>query len=501
METSRFGMAGLTMMVVACALVLVAGVPSAEGQEIDPNDFRVSFMGGSGSTIGSGLRPRLACRDSVDECLVVWTGADDFSGAQVFGQRFDGDTADALGSRILISSMSEQVWELELTHIPSVDRYLVVWTGYHDVGGGQMELEVFGQLIDATTGAEVGVDDFRISYLGPPGDLSYQTLNTSVAYNPIHNELLVTWTALFPGGGNIWGQRLNAATGAAIGANFLISGDATPELGTDRNKLSVVHDAQHDEYLVVWMGRIESQGTGWEVFGQRLDGATAAEIGIDDFRISFTGIDGVAVADHFIWALDAAYSPGAGRYIISWTAQDDPEPQMALEWEVYMQAIAGGSGDPVGDRIRLSDMGGFGAVAFGVSTTSLTCDQWSTCLVVWDSDETGYGGLVNDEVEIFGQLVDAGTLSEFGANDFRLSDMGPNGNPDYDAMTPAVAFIPGLHRYLTVWWGDNLLITFPQIVDDEYEIWGQLVEGGIIFGDGFETGSTDRWDDVVGGAP
>jgi hypothetical protein len=245
----------------------------------------------------------------------------------------------------------------------------------------------------------------------------------------------------------------------------------------------------------VWAGNIASQQTGDEVFGQRLDGATAAEIGIDDFRISFTGIDGVAVSDHYIWRLDAAYSPGPGRYIVAWTAQDDPEPLMTLEWEVYMQAIAGGSGDPAGDRIRLSDMGGFGVLVFGVSSTSLTCDQRSTCLVVWDSDETGYGGLVDDEVEIFGQLVDAETLSEFGANDFRLSDMGPNGNPDYDALTPAVAFIPGLTRYLTVWWGDNLRYTLPFAVNDEFEIWGQLVEGGLIFSDGFETGNTSGWSD------
>ncbi len=265
---------------------------------------------------------------------------------------------------------------------------------------------------------------------------------------------------------DVWVQRLNAATGSLIGANLLISGDATPTIApftSKSNLVSVVHAAQHDEYLVVWAGNIASQQTGDEVFGQRLDGATAAEIGIDDFRISFTGIDGVAVDDHFIWRLDAAYSPGPGRYIVAWTAKDDPEPQMTLEWEVYMQAIAGGSGGPAGDRIRLSDVGGFGVLAFGVSSTSLTCDQWSTCLVVWDSDETGYGGLVDDEVEIFGQLVDAETLSEFGANDFRLSDMGPNGNPDYDALTPAVAFIPGLTRYLTVWWGDNLRYTFPKL--------------------------------------
>jgi len=204
----------------------------------------------------------------------------------------------------------------------------------------------------------------------------------------------------------------------------------------------------------------------------------------------------VAVGDHEVRGLDAAYATGPGRYIVVWAAVDDPEPQMALEPEVYMQAIAGGSGDLVSDRIRLSDMGGFGALAFGPSLdASLACDQWNTCLVVWSSDETGYGGLVDDEWEIFGQLVNAETLSEIGANDFRLSDLGPNGDLVYDAYIPAVAYIPGLTRYMTVWWGDTRDFFPVPLVDDEFEIWGQLVEGGLIFSNGFEEGDTSGWSD------
>src|SRR4051794_28688047 len=48
-------------------------------------------------------------------------------------------------------------------------RYLVVWRG-DDEGDGQAE--IYGQLIDARTGAEFGADDFVIARVGPVGQAS-----------------------------------------------------------------------------------------------------------------------------------------------------------------------------------------------------------------------------------------------------------------------------------------------------------------------------------------
>src|SRR5262249_56629281 len=89
-------------------------------------------------------------------------------------------------------------------------------------------------------------------------------------------------------------------------------------------------------------------------------------------------------------------------------------------------------------------------------------------LVVWQGDDDT-GNLVNEEYEIFGQRLDAATGKEVGANDFRISDMGPDGNPDFDAFSPAVAYNPTNNQYLVVWQGDDTN-------DDQLEIFRQRLD-------------------------
>jgi len=40
---------------------------------------------------------------------------------------------------------------------------------------------------------------------------------------------------------------------------------------------------------------------------------------------------------------------------------------------------------------------------------------------------------------------------EIGANDFRISDMGRDGDVNFDASIPAVAYNPNANEYLVVW--------------------------------------------------
>lgn len=487
--------------VVVSVCFLTAVAPAVTGSEVGPDDFRISLMGTSANPLTSGYDTEVACRSVGNECLAVWNGKNvETDPTQVFGQRIDMTSGALLGSMISISAMSGYGQRPDVAYDPASDRYLVAWEGNHDLGGGQIEYEVFGQLLDAATGVEVGDDDFRISYFGPGGDTNYGCEEPKVANSPVQGEFLVVWAASDSTGGNplrdILVQRLDAGTGSLVGVNNVISGYAGAASSSDGARLpDVAHDPIHDEYLVVWQAAISAEGTGYEVFGQRLDGATGVEIGADDFRISITGDDNVAPGVRWVNFPDVAFASGSNRFVVVWEALDDPEPFMDLETEIYLQAIAGGSGALVGDRVRLSDMGGLGAVAYGAFLSSVACGQGPECLVVWTGDETGYGGLVNDEYEIFAQFFDADALSEFGANDFRLSTMGPDGNTAYGAFTPAVAFSPELSRFLTAWDGDN----DEQLLeaDDDFDIWGQMVEGGLIFQDGFESAGTGQWSDTA----
>jgi hypothetical protein len=75
------------------------------------------------------------------------------------------------------------------------------------------------------------------------------------------------------------------------------------------------------------------------------------------------------------------------------------------------------------------------------------------------------------EWEIWGQRVRGTNGASIGI-DTRLSDMGPEGNGNHDAGTPAVAFSSeGNNQYLVVWSGDDS-------TDGDFEIWGQRFTGG-----------------------
>src|SRR5262249_56936040 len=90
-------------------------------------------------------------------------------------------------------------------------------------------------------------------------------------------------------------------------------------------------------------------------------------------------------------------------------------------------------------------------------------------LVVWSGDDNT-GTLVDDETEIFGRRLDAATGAEVRANDFRISHMGPDGDPNFRAGHPAVAYNPTNNEYLVVWDGDDN--TAP-LVNAEVEIFRQ----------------------------
>jgi hypothetical protein len=313
----------------------------------------------------------------------------------------------------------------------------VVWTGDKNVSGlVDEELEIFGQRLDAATGAEVGTNDFRISGMGGTGVPAYGAYDPRVSFNPANHEYLVVWYGDDNVGGlidnefEIFGQRLDSATGTAVGADdFRISDTGgTGDFRYSAARPAIAYNGADNEYLVVWMGSDDVGGlveNEFEVFGQRLDAATGAEAGPNDFRIS--------------------------------------------------------------------EMGGTGYPAYDADFPAVAYDSASSqYLVVWRGDDYN-GGMVDEELEIFGQRLDAATGAEAGPNDFRISEMGGSGNPIYGANYPAVASSAGAGQYLVVWCGDD---NVGGLVNEEYEIFGRRL-GILPFADGFESGDTSGWSTTV----
>jgi hypothetical protein len=407
--------------------------PSALASEIGPNDFRISQMGPDGTAKLDAFAPAAAYNPLSNEYLVVWY-ADPETGP------LDDD-----------------------------------------------EYEIFGQCIDAATGAEVGQDDFRISDMGEDGRPRFGAFRPAVAYNSNHNEYLVVWYGddgtgeLQDDEYEIWGQRLDA-TCSEIGKNdFRIS-----DMGNDNRPRSgafdpaVAYNPNGDEYLVVWVGDDDTvpglDDDEYEIWGQRIDGSTGAEIGQNDFRISDLGRDGRPRNGAFRPAV--TYNPDADEYLVVWYGDDDSGSLDDDEYEIWGQRLSGNTGTEIGENdFRISDMGpdGDGMAGFNAFIPDVAYSSGSgEYLVVWYGDDD-IGALVEGELEIFGQRLEGSTGAEVGANDFRISEMGPDGNRLFDAVLPAVTYNFDSDQYLVVWSGEDHAAP---LVMDEFEIFAQAIDAG-----------------------
>src|SRR5262245_57123837 len=125
---------------------------------------------------------------------------------------------------------------------------------------------------------EVGANDFRLSNMGPDGNGDFDATDAAVAYNPTNNEYLVVWSAddntglLVNEELEIYGQRVDAATGARLGSRIRISNQ-----GPDGSQFSkaaapaVAYNGTANEYLVVWAGSTPTGGEfEFEIYGQRI---------------------------------------------------------------------------------------------------------------------------------------------------------------------------------------------------------------------------------------
>ncbi|MCA9730358.1 MAG: hypothetical protein KC729_21940, partial [Candidatus Eisenbacteria bacterium] len=243
------------------------------------------------------------------------------------------------------------------------------------------ETEIFGQRIDATNGSEVGTNDFRISDMGPDGDPAWDAQKPAVTYDPVTREYLVVWS----GEDNLAG---------------LVQGE-------------------------------------FEIYGQRLSGTTGAEVGLNDFRISDMGPDGSALYGAFNPAV--AVDGASGEYLVVWEGDDSGGGLVEGEFEIFGQRLLS-NGLPLGTNdFRISDMGPDGDIDYAAVLPAVCWNSATNQYLVVFAGEDNAGLLVPGEFEIYGQLLDA-SGAQVGANDFRISTAGNDGDDTYDAFNPAVAY-------------------------------------------------------------
>ncbi len=480
-----------TRIVVDGAALAKAVYPVIIDPEIGTNDFRISDMGAfNGDTNFRALSPSVTYNPINNEYFVVWEADDDTlplvdDETEIYGQRIDATTGLELGTNdIRISDMGPDgnsdfdAGSPAVAYNSTNNEYLVVWHGDDDtdplVGD---EIEIFGQRINAADGTEIGTNDFRISDMGVAQDNNFFGLVPDVTYNSTNNEYLVVWngteiTDTLGSENEIYGQRINAATGAEIGTNDFRISDMGPDDDFRFNTFNpkVTFNSTNNEYLVVWEGDDDTAplvDDESEIFGQRINAADGTEIGANDFRISDMGPDGNTNFQAF--SPSVTYNSINNEYLVVWRGDDDTAPLVDDENEIFGQRINAADATEIGaNDFRISDMGTDGDTSILAFSPSVTFNPLNNeYFVVWGSYISGTIGFSEDE--IFGQRIKVidGKETEIDTNDMRLSDMGPDGDLSFDAQSAAVTFNSASNEYFVVWHGGD-------IAPLDVEIYGQL---------------------------
>jgi len=118
---------------------------------------------------------------------------------------------------------------------------------------------------------------------------------------------------------------------------------------------------------------------------------------------------------------------------------------------LLMSLSSAGAAEVGPNDLRISDIGPNGTAGHEAFQSKVAYNSATgQYLVVWRADEQA-----DLQAEIHGQLIDAATGAEVGANDFLIARIGTAGDPATDAIEPAVAYNSVRNEFLVVFAGDN----------------------------------------------
>jgi hypothetical protein len=411
--------------------------------------FQVSHFGADDDPATGAQLTELAFNTRTNQYLVVYIAgsratSDDENHWNVFGQRVDASGA-TVGAPIPINApTTNELCDFEppsVAYSRKTNQWMVVW----DEGTAtNCDDAIYSQLVDAN-GNLVGPPSQRISATG------YSDIETDpIVYNSTADEFFVVWTAVGPGQTpqNLFGQRLTSA-GGEVGPD---DNQLTHFTGTNSSAddaVGVAYDSKNQRYLAVVRGIDDGLigNTNDEIFGHLMS-TDGSPIGPDRFRISH-------VSDTNLTSGNAkppsvAYDPINDRYLVAWTGNPDIGSMAPDENEVFAQLVSSGGSLLAPADLRISHVGPDGSGNFFAVRPSIVFNRFTgQYLLDWSGDNDTEGG-VDNESEIWGQAV-AADGTDVGPSDFRISHNGPDGDTNFAAGRPNLAFNPVSCQSMTVW--------------------------------------------------
>ncbi|HPH97402.1 MAG TPA: hypothetical protein PKW33_21810 [Anaerolineaceae bacterium] len=241
-----------------------------------------------------------------------------------------------------------------------------------------------------------------------------------VAYNTNHNEYLVVWENIWPGGSHdIYAQRVSS-TGQ------LLSWFAVSTSPNNKMAPSVSYDPIHDRYLIVWIYDVFGDGSDWDVYGRFIPWE-GPDTGLADFPIC-------------TWTSNQAHPKTAFAYaqqefLVVWMNAPSGQPTYISARRVFSD----GSGFPAGGFLVSS---GTASRDFPDVTYNLARNEY---LVVWD--------VVEGAVDIHGMRLSGMGVALQGGDPYAVGEFAIAGWPDIEEK-PKVAACDAADQYLVLWQSD-----------------------------------------------
>ena len=327
----------------------------------------------------------------------------------------------------------------------------------------------------------------RLSNMGDDGKTGPWASSPQLAYNSAQDEFLIVWYGTQAGGSakrEIYGQRIDAASGLPLGDDFKIN-TIGPD-GTDfhgHSLPSVAYCDSNDRYLVVWQGGVQivaDANMDDEIWGQLVDGATGALVGSNVRLSSMGAIDGGDY--YFAERPHVTYNPQQDEFLVVWGGTDDDSGLASFDYDIFGQRVSPNGVELGTDDFRISDMGSSELFASDYATEP--CVAWSpeaqTYLVAWTNDTS-----VVNLPEVYAQRLDA-TGALVGAR-IQVS------SGSSFAITPRVVSNPDQQEFLIAWEG--------QKSSSVVEIYAQRIDAhtGLELGGDIQCSTRDTgWDDSGG---
>jgi hypothetical protein len=260
----------------------------------------------------------------------------------------------------------------------------------------------------AAIGAEIAISERESAEYAP-----------AIAYNSIHDEYLVVWENLWPGGSHdVYAQRVSAS-------GELLSWFVVASSANDQMEPSVAYDPVRDRYLVTWSYDYWGNGSDWDIVGRFIpwSGPSAS---LNDFLIcSWTSGQAHSAV---------VYAAATQEFLVVW------KNNLSAGVPPYISArrvFADGSGFPLGDGFTVwsgTEFADYPDVAYNLARNEY--------LVTWDV-ERGESGLDIDAV----RLSDTG--GALGSGPFTVAGW------TADEQRPAIAACAAADQYLVAWQSDQ----------------------------------------------